>query len=544
MANLLDSAISFFSPRWGAERLQYREYAKSIQSSAGKSDHLKGRISGDPHENCIPRDQIARLRWRSWNLYRNCPQARKICRTIGAKVIGTGLVPQSQATKRDGKPHTDFRRRAREVFGEFSKECDFRGRPGLGGQSFPCQSKTALRGTMLSGGVFVRFHHLTPAQQKKLGLLVPLQIQLIHVDRLDESKHGGKFFYGLELDDLGRVIAAWLQPGGVEKEKNPVKQNSVRVPASELLHLMAEEDVDQMLGTPWFGAALLTMTDRQEYQYNEMIAAKLSSCVVLGYRRSAGQRSGMGLQPSGGDRDLVDASGNPVTHMQPGMILDLGQTGEFDMANPTRPNSGGGEFISHLVRSEAVSVPGVKGSTLTNDYRQSSFSSERSADNDAWPEIEELQDWFSLSFAQRVYEECINAAVLAGLFDGVKEFSTADFIARRREYLKANWQGPVPRSINPRDDAEASRTRIKNINSSPQREAGQLGRDWRELLQEVDEFIEYAEELDLPEEIYMQALGVEPKDTMAAETAASEQSQDDAMSASRARAGFAALNSA
>lgn len=574
IASALDSLISVFSPRWGAQRLAYRQYASRISNAsgihesmrklltgrsggyeAGKLDRLKGRTIGSPHENDVPRQQIHNMRWRAWNLYRNNPQARKIRRNLGANVIGRGLSPQPQAVLPDGKPFVEFRRRARQVWNEFSKECDFRGKPGSGGQHFVTLCKTALGANLLSGGVLYRFHHLKADEQAALGLHVPLQIQLIHVDRLDEQKHGGDWFYGMKLDDLGRVEGYQVLKGGVAQQQSGLTSDSVFVEVGEMRHLFIEEDIDQLLGSPWVGAALLTMDDRRNYEYSELIAAEMAACLVAGYRRSAGHTGAIGLQPESSDR-LTDADGNPVTHLQPGMFLDLGQSGELQVVNPARPNASAGEFLAHFIRSEAVSVPGVKGSTLTGDYRNSSFSSEKSADNDVWPEIEELQDWFAIGFCQPCYSECITTAVLAGLFDDVPDFDAADFNARKRNYLETNWQGPVPRSINPKHDADSSRVRVKNGTSSPQREAAQVGRDWREVLQEIDEFIDYANELALPAEIWRQALGMEkaalegakPIDENSDEEQTEQEQQDeqedeqeDAALAARLR-GFVAMN--
>ena len=77
----LDNLISVFSPRLYAQRTAYRFQAARIQAAsgehnsmrqmlsgrsggyeAGKLDRLKGRIVGSPHENDIPREQIAALR--------------------------------------------------------------------------------------------------------------------------------------------------------------------------------------------------------------------------------------------------------------------------------------------------------------------------------------------------------------------------------------------------------------------------------------------------------------------------------------------------
>jgi len=526
LGRMIDSMASAISPSWYANRLAHRQYAEGIKAAssdhnsmrkmlggghvgyeAGKSDRLKGRVTGSPHENDVPREQIDRLRWRAWNLYRNCPQAKKMSRTLGAKVVGRGMSPQPQATGVRGNPHIAFRKRAREVWAEFVKECDYRGKPGSSGQHFTPLSKTALRAAIFSGGTLFRMHELTAAEQRAKALFLPLQIQLIHVDRLDAEKHGGKFWNGLELDSEGRVVAYHVLKSRVNDQYD-LGNTSERVEAKFMKHLYAADDIDQLSGTPWVGAALLTMDDRRNYEYSELTAAEMAACFVVGYRRSAGKTGGIGLNNSSGDRDLMDAHGNPLTNLQTGMVLDLGRTGELQMINPTRPNSNAEGFLNHFIRSEAVSMPGVKTSTLTGDYRQSSFSSERSADNDAWPEIEELQDWFASGFCQPIYEAVIDAAVLSGLFDDVARFTVAEYKLRRRDYLNTNWQGPVARSINPKDDATAGSLRVAASTSSPQREAGQSGRDWREILQEKQEFIEQCEELGLPESIWKEALGI------------------------------------
>jgi lambda family phage portal protein len=571
----IDNLISVISPTWAASRAYARQQYAQINASssdhesmrkmlgrsgaggyeAGKSDRLKGRTVGSPHENDIPRQQIHTLRWRSWNLHRNCGQARKIVRTLGSKVIGRGLSPQPQATRADGTAHVEFRKRAIEVWAQFTKEADFRGKPGQGGQHFVQICKTALKAVSLSGGCLYRFRHLSPAEQKKRGLSLPLQIQLLHIDRLDESKHGDGNFYGVKLDPQNRVLGFWVLDADVEDTVG--REKSVYVPIEQMRHLLAEDDIDQILGAPWFGAALLTMDDRRNYEYSELTAAEMASCFVAGYRRSRGQqRFGLGNGPTntGGDGPLTDGYGNPVTRMQPGMLLDLGADGEFQQISHSRPNASAGEFLSYLQRSEAVGAPGVKSSTITGDYRNSSFSSERSADNDIWPEIEDLQDWFSVCFCQPMYAEVIDTAVLMGLFKDVPGFSMIDYLDRREKYLACQWQGPVARSINPKDDATAARLRIQNGTSSPQREANQIGRDWREIAREMKEYIDYHKELGLPDDIWQQGLGIEQTDENVNVTQPAEEGQqpepteeelDEQAASNRFRAsGFVSMNQA
>lgn len=517
VANALDTFIGFFSPRWALNRVIARASLQQVNAMTGNSSgysaaklnrFTKARQSGNLNENAQPRQDIRRLRSLSWDLYRNNSQAKKICRTLESKVIGRGLRPQSQATKADGTPHVEFRTAAHKLWRAYHEKLDYRGRPGRGGQDFTELSKTALRATILGGEVLTRFR-TGPAQKK----LPSIKLQLVHADRLSDqpapnTPADARVFNGIELNSDDQRIFYHVLRYHPSDPLSGGSQDAVRVPAADILHLYVAEDVDQLCGTPWFSAALSKMLDTGDYEFTELTAAKVAACVVMGYRRSSGQTQ-FGLdQPE--NWDVTDADGNKLTAVQPGMLLDLGRNGEIQMVNPMRPNANIGEFVAHMLRSQATAVPGVKGSTLTGDFRNSSFSSERSADNDIWPEIEALQDWFSGSFNQPIYERLVTDAIVAGYFDGIVDRD--EFAARQEDYLRCGWQGPVARSINPTDDAEASRKRIQNGQSSPQREAALLGRNWQEIVMETAEYIHFAEDQELPDSVIAQALGIDQQD--------------------------------
>jgi lambda family phage portal protein len=522
LGRALDSFIGFISPAWGVQRMVARATMSQIQAigsggsggyDAAKLNRLtKANRAAASNENAQPRGDIRNLRALSWKLYRNNAQAKKICRTLESKVIGRGLQPHSQATKADGSPHVEFRTAAHKLWRACHESLDYRGRPGQGGQDFTELSKTALRGTILGGDMLYRFR-TGDARKKMPGL----NVQLIHSDRLSGDQPaqgtppGAVLFNGIELNQQDRRVAyhLWRYHPSDPLANNGL-QTVVRVPASEIGHLYVAEDVDQLCGTPWFSAALSKMIDTGDYEFTELTAAKVAACVVMGYRRSSGQTApGLGLsQPD--NWDVTDADGNKLSAVQPGMLLDLGRNGEIQMVNPMRPNANIGEFVAHMLRSQATSVPGVKGSTLTGDFRNSSFSSERSADNDIWPEIESLQDWFAGGFCQPIYERLVTDAIAAGYFDGIVD--AQEFKERKEDYLRCGWQGPVARSINPVHDADASRMRVQNGQSSPQREAALLGRNWQELVMETKEYIAFAKEQELPESIIAQALGIDQQD--------------------------------
>lgn len=518
IGHYLDRAIGVFAPKWALHRIAARASMSQIEAftgagqggyDAGKLNRLtRSSLGTTADENSIPRAQIDRVRSRSWDLFRNNPHARKIVRTICAKVAV--LHPQSQAKNDDGTPNVEFRAKAQELFGEWRKCCDYRGRPGFGGQTLDGTAKTALTSVILSGETLYRARPTSTDEQAEYGLPVPLQVQLINSDRLAEMVDAGPtsgVFAGIETDADGRRIAYHLTPATLGQLTPAVSTETQKVAADEICHLYISDDIDQMRGVPWFAPSLNQMRDTGDYQYNELKASALGACVTLGVRRPQGVASFGAESPS--DWDLTDADGNRITTMQPGMIVDLGTDGEIQGFNPQRPSQSAELFIQHMLRTTAAGIPGIKGSTLTGDYRGSSFSSERSADNDVWPELEDLQNWFGASFYQPLYEAVIKAGIESGYFgDSV---SAAEFIARPHDFLCCLWQGPVPRSINPTDDALGAKERIGCGVSSPPIECAKVGLNWRDVIKSTSEFVEYARALKLDENLISQLAGLNPK---------------------------------
>lgn len=512
MIRFIDRMIAEISPTWGLNRLRARHMLSTIENyfggpsggyDAGKNNRLTSQWRPPLlRENAISAGQLQWLRNRSWDVYRNNCHARKIVRSIESKVIGRGLTPQSIAEHKDGKAHEPFRRAALELWLSIGGTFDYRGAPGSGGQHLGDLMRLALRSTILSGEVLYTLRAESEVWQRKKRSPIPLSLQLIDSARLDESKHGDNEFRGIRVNERGERIGYWLLNSNGISDMTDSRLH----PADAIKHLYMAEDVDQLRGTPWFAPALMQMRDTADYQYNELKASAIAACVVLGIKHPFGS-SGFGLQQDG-STDLEDADGNKITGMQPGMIVKLDKDGEIQGFNPSRPNTNAEAWIQHLLRSTAAGLPGVKSSTVTGDYRNSSFSSERSSDNDAWPELEAIQAWFAGGFCQPIYEQVIEIGVVSGWFDHVEDFTLADFMARRNDYLAVEWQGPVSRSINPTDDAKASIAEIQGFTSSPQIECAKRGRNWREILKQISEFRTAAQEEQIPEEALQQLFNV------------------------------------
>lgn len=486
-------------------------------------------------ENEVPKSRIEFLRAQSWELYRDNPSVRKIVRSLEAKVIGKGMHPESLAINVDGTPNVMFRERAMQLWEELQSGFDARGLPGKGGLTMGCQQRLALRSTILSGDVLYRIKPITGAEQQKRNLPIAVVLQLVDTCRLAEASEiqainladGNTIFRGIELNAANERVAYWIKnTSPTDLVMTPAL--ATRVPSDRVGHLFFEEDIDQFRGVPWFSSAILRARRTDDLEYNVLTASAMAACVVATYSKPTGAtKLGLNQSPeynatSADGTDLTDSEGNVVNKIQPGLVVNKGKDGSFDLMSPNQPNMNPEAFVQHLQRGTASALPGTKASTVTGDYRNSSFSSERSADNDAWPEIQIVQEWFAANYCQPQWETILRVAILEGYFDGV--VTAEEFQASPGRFCAANWQGPVALSINPKDDAAAASARISGGLSSLQMECAKINVNWRDVLNDVAELYSVAADKNIPPEVINNIMGVDSRDQLAANT--QQQAQD------------------
>jgi lambda family phage portal protein len=455
---------------------------------------------------------VKRLRDRAWDLYRNNPHVRKIVNSTVAKIVGRGLFPEPLVDTRDGKPDDKTRSKIADDFREWAQAPMLIGRPGEGGVDLQGFQEQAVREAgPLSGEVLVRFHSLSDSEAARRGMVVPLALELIEAERLVEEEFGvtkqaknNIFFRGIEMDRNGRRLAYWIYD---HNPHTPVlfQQHQLvprRIPANEILHVYCADRPSQMRGVCGLSPVLGQLRDAGDFQENELQSSALAACISLVVHEEFGP---VEFHAKDG-ADSSDADGNKFDRLQPRTILHLKNNERATVVNPSRVNGNVEAFANHQLRVLATGVPGMKASTVTGDYRNSSFSSERAADNDCWPEIEQKQQWIISNLMQPIYRRWIEAAWLAGRFDG-RVANSAD-ISR---LAKAQWSAPVLRSINPVDDVTAAVLRITHGLSSPIVESGALGRNWMQNIEDVDKVLREARSISgLPPEYIDNLIGITP----------------------------------
>lgn len=539
--NAIDRVIGWFSPSRALERIEARASLQQVNKllgtgkgayAAANQTRLNWMRNPVVKENEVPANRLEFLRAQSWDLYRDNPSCRKIVRSLEAKVIGKGMSPESLATQVDGSPHVEFRARAKQLWDSLQSGFDSRGMPGKGGLTMSGQQKLALRSCILSGDTLYRIKAINQAEQLRRDIPIANTLQLVDSCRLaDESEipvraiaNGHTLFRGIELNANNQRVAYWVK--STDLTHSSISPTTVtRVPVETMGHLYLEEDIDQLRGVPWFAAAILRARRTDDLEYNVLTASAMAACVVATYAKPTGAtrfglNQGAESTSSADGTDLTDSDGNAITKIQPGMIANVGKDGKFDLQSPNQPNMNPEGFVQHLQRGTATAVPGIKASTITGDYRNSSFSSERSADNDIWPELHDVQEWFASSYCQPVWETIIRSAMQDNYFEGI--VSIEEFQASPGRFSAAKWQGPVALSINPKDDAAAASARISGGLSSLQMECAKINVNWRDVLNDAAELYAVAKEKGIPQEVVNNIMGVDAQDQLAAAQAQSE----------------------
>ena len=502
---LLDRMIAVLFPGVALRRAAARSALASIRSyDAGRINRNTQNWNKQAEAGDSPRvEEVLRVRARAWNEWRNSSHARKIGRSIRSKVIGTGLVPKSIAQSPDGEANDAFRRRARRIWNRWAKAPMTVGRPGQGGLSFVDLSHLALHEVIYGGEVLIHHRLHTREQARARRLAVGYTVTLIEGERLQESAtqipdavDGSLLFRGVECDqDYRRLAYHILDHHPQSAIPGVLRETAKRIDAQEIQHLYIPERTSQLRGVSWLAPVLGRIRDIRDYNEAELVAANISACMALFIKSNSPVTRGISGNAGASD---TDGRGNTIERLEPGMIRRLAPGEEVESFLPNRPNSQAGPFMTAMLHGVATGMPGVKASTITGDYRGSSFSSEKSSDNDTWPEIEELQGWFAAGFLQPVYERVLLTAWLEGQFADVlpEGLDLAD--PENEDLLAASWHGPVARSINPLADEQASSQAIRTGTSSLPIEAANRGYDWLEILDDVRAVLQAAEEREIP----------------------------------------------
>lgn len=416
--NILDRLIAELSPRAGVKRVAARQAFELLakRSASGYDGAATGRRSANWRPRSTSADvEIAlagrRLRDRARDLSRNTPHGAEGVNVWMDYLVGAGIEPRA-------KTGDDERNKVlNDLWAAWSAQCDATYPDG-----FHALTGLAVRGMIEGGDVFVRRR----PRRMSDGLAVPLQLQLMEADHLDESKtsgrlaNGGRIVRGIEYDAIGRRAAYWLFPDHPgEAGLYLTSMESKRVEASEVIHLFRRDRVQQR-GVSWLAPIIQKMRDDDDWVEAELTRKKLEACLVAvvtdaeaGDEFITPDASGENANSAG----VTDSQGQPVEMFEPGMF-HYARGNKTIQFNDPKASVGASEWdrvIAHKI-AEGLGIPYE---LLTGDLSQVNYSSirtglvkfRRRVDRHQWQLViprlcQPAWDWFvATAYAAGIYDQ-------------------------------------------------------------------------------------------------------------------------------------------
>nr|WP_321482847.1 phage portal protein [uncultured Cohaesibacter sp.] len=467
--NLIDRALGYFSPETGLKRARARLLLDGVRRYDG-GQHTRDTADWNA-QNTSANAEIAHdlvtLRARSRELVRNNPFAQHAQEVfINNTASPNGLLPQLS-----GSSYDDFMLWSDDCDPE--RVSDFAGIEGL------------IAGAVWeSGEALVR----PIVRKRSAGLHVPLQLQVIEPDYIDHSKstdlpNGARVVNGIEYDAEGLRVAYWLfrdHPGNIGLLSRFGHQ-SVRVPASEILHIFNRKRPGQVHGVPAMASSLISWRNVSSYENAVEVRKKIEACMTAFVTGGDGDlvreiASSLGTSPDSFNVLSKLIGPDLVGMLEPGAIVALpGGDLKVDSFAPQASNDT--EFLNHKFRGLAAGA-GVTEMQLTGDMSKANYSSMRGGLIEARLGFRKFQKHvLAHQLVRPVVKRVFGIGKLAGRFEGLADRFRPDMI----------W--PVFESVDPLKDVMADLIEVRSGFATPQQKMAERGNDFERSIQEVLNFV-------------------------------------------------------
>ena len=428
-----------------------------------------------------PRAEIAAggatLRARSHELCRNNTHIAKARQEWVTHIVGAGIVPRADT----GDAALDERIDA--LWEAWGRECYPSSALGIYGLQ-----RLAASAWWESGEVLLRRR----LRRTEDGLTVPLQVELLEPDYLDESRDGTtqsgrRVVGGIEFDALGRRVAYWLYPEhpGESWVFTSGSGESKRIKARDIAHLYEETRPGQVRGVPYIHPSMLRAWELDGYQDAETMRARLQATLVATVHGDRGLAAPIDEDgnPVGA---ITDASGALVEDLSPGSIIYAPDGTEIDIHQPTQV-PGYKDFAEASVRAIAAGI-GMPYELVSGDLSGVNYSSIRYGSRGWESRVSALQQTVFIPLAlQPIREWWLDLAELSGQIPILPD-------GRQR---RCQWSIPERQPVDAYKEAGADERRIANGTHSRIELIRARGREWQQVLSEEQRYMEERRRLGL-----------------------------------------------
>jgi lambda family phage portal protein len=417
--------------------------------------------------------ELAMLRQRSRDMFRNNPMAAAIINALVKNVVGKGITPQSRIdwrslgiTKEAAKA---IARRAELNFSEHCRSMDFSDRLTL-----RKQQRLIFRTTCESGEKLAIRRWVEPSERRWARYASCWQILepdclLTPADMMTSENIRA----GVEFGDRGQPTHYWIakrHPGDIEKLFSLKETAFQRIPAYDetgmplVLHRYDHYRPGQSRGVPILSTIVDTLMKADQYLDVELAEGPLGD---YGTQQTIG--------PDG------TTSFDRAVKLEPASVLQLGPGETVQSHLPNRPNTALGPFLDYCQKI-AGAVLNLPREIFTHDWSQTTYTSGRMSLLDFWDFADILRADEAEDFYQPTWEMSFYEQMQRGDLPPLRGFDR-----NRAAWTKAQWIPPARIWVDPEKDANSKVTAMENDMATLQNTADELSEDWEDLMEQRHE---------------------------------------------------------
>lgn len=485
--NWIDKLIAGIDPQRAVQREFARAQLARIAAMQKRSGYegakIGGRITwgaGNGSANAEAGSSLPRLRARSRDLVRNNPYAGKAISSLAGSAIGTGFMAKlPKQVLPYWKSWTEY--------ADADGQLDYYGLQSL-----------IARTVFESGECLVRQRLRLPED----GLEIPLQLQVLEPDYLDDTRQGetaggGWIWGGIEFNALGQRVAYWLYPEHPGEVASFRKKSfeSKRVPAEYVQHIYEKQRPGQARGVPRLATSMLRLRDLDDYEEAELVRKGYEACFAAFVIGKDGTRTL-------GQSAVDPKSGQRVETLSAGMITYLDDAQDVRFGQPS-PIGGYGEYTGAHLHAIAAGV-GITYEQMTGDLSRVNFSSARVGLIE-FRRLIEVWQWLTFvpMHGTRTVRAWEQAARVAGKVRG-------------RDPLQIEWTPPKWDYVDPTKEVAASRDEIAGGLASLSEKLRARGFDPEAVFAEIGQDVQsLSDAAGIPRELVFQIL-FQPKGAVTA----------------------------
>lgn len=385
---------------------------------------------------------------------RNNPWVAAAMQGLVANAVGTGIKPRSL------HPDAKIRDTLHNLWNRWTDHADASGLTDFYGLQ-----ALAMRAIAESGEIFAQLR-MTNSNKN-----IPLAIELIDRGQVPIDLHRNvngqaRIRAGIEFAANGKRIAYHCYPQLPGDPLAALTLDTIRLPASDMVHLFNPLMPGQLRGITWLAPILLRLHELDQYEDAALVKAKVAALFTGFIRDPDGTVAGMN---NGSAVNSVLQVG-----MEPGSLVPLPPGADIQFSDPADPGDYSA-YVKNHIRAIASGL-GIPYELVSGDLEGVTYSSIRAGLVEFRRRIEQLQHSIIVfQFCRPVWERFVRLAVLAG------HIPAKDFDRDPDAYLAADWLPPKWDWVDPLKDARAEIEQIKAGLKSRSQSIAERGYDIEEV---------------------------------------------------------------